>query len=224
MQSLTPIVKRLIIVNAVLYFLFFLLGAYDPGGRSFNPSSNIGIFYGEYFQLHKSSAIVDRSRSGDPFFFQPIQAITYAFSHGSIGHLFFNMLGLFFLGPAVERVLGSGRFFKFYLFCGIFAGLMLAFLDPSSYPVVGASAAISGIIAGFAFLFPEQRLGFLFIPVSFKAKHFAMGIAAISTIYVVLEIRGVSGLGNISHFGHLMGMVGAAVFYYLGKYIPFLDQ
>lgn len=158
--------------------------------------------------------------------FIPIQLVTYFFNHSrsDLFHILFNMLALLFLGPITESVLGSRAFLKFYLFCGIVGGLMIAFLDPNNYPVVGASVAVSGVLVAFAMNFPNQKLYFMFIPIGIKAKWFVSGIAAISAIFVFLDAIGADSIGNISHFGHLAGMIAALLFFYLGRYIPQLVE
>ena len=94
-------------------------------------------------------------------------------------------------------------------------------MDPSDVPVVGASGAVMGTTVAFAYFFPKEKLQLMFIPISFEARQFVMGIGAISLIFVVLQALGISDGGGISHFGHLAGMVSAVLFFYLSKYISF---
>ena len=98
--QLTPIVKVLLILNVLLFILEQLLQV---------PLSN-------FFALYHINDLN----------FQPIQVVTYFFIHSQkdIGHLFFNMLSLFFFGPFVEQQLTSKRFLQLYLFCGIGVGLL----------------------------------------------------------------------------------------------------
>lgn len=100
MLSITPVVRNLLIINVVFFFLQGLV------------PTMVG-----FFSLHSvfSSA------------FMPHQFVSYMFLHGSIGHLFSNMLGLFFFGPVLEQqVLGTKRFLIFYFVTGIGAGLLYA--------------------------------------------------------------------------------------------------
>ena len=64
------------------------------------------------------------------FFRQPWTIVTYMFLHGGIGHLFFNMLGLFFFGSRVEDRLGSNRFITLYFLSGI-TGALFGFIFPA---------------------------------------------------------------------------------------------
>jgi membrane associated rhomboid family serine protease len=154
--------------------------------------------------------------------FHPVQIVTHFFTHSnnSLFHILFNMLFLAGLGPLTEMVLGSKRFLRFYLFCGVVSGLLLAYLDPSPIPVVGASGALSGVLVAFAMYFPNQKLMFMFIPVGIPARWFATGLAALSALLILLELRDPGVGGNISHFGHLSGMAGAVLYFFAEKYLP----
>ncbi|MEM8901600.1 MAG: rhomboid family intramembrane serine protease, partial [Bacteroidota bacterium] len=173
-----------------------------------------------------STQLADAYRDGGfsgPAKFQPIQLITWAFNHGDFWHILFNMFIFFLIGPAVEHILGTERFLKFYFFCAIFGGLLIALLDPSTIPVLGASGAIYGVMVAFALFFPREKFYFYFlIPV--EARWFVTGIGVFSLIMVIRDVLGLGGGGTISHFGHLAGMVAAFIFFYLGKAIPFLGR
>ncbi len=98
------------------------------------------------------------------------------FLHGGILHIAGNMLYLWIFGNNVEDAMGHVRFLLFYLVCGIAAALMLAYVDPASrIPMVGASGAISGVLAAYVLLFPRARvtvivpLGIIFYPFTVSA-------------------------------------------------------
>lgn len=101
---------------------------------------------------------------------------TSMFLHGSILHIAGNMLYLWIFGNNVEDAMGHFRFVLFYLVCGIAAALLLAYVDPTSrLPMVGASGAISGVLAAYVLLFPRARvtvivpLGIIFYPFTVSA-------------------------------------------------------
>ncbi|HEX3430157.1 MAG TPA: rhomboid family intramembrane serine protease [Rhizomicrobium sp.] len=101
---------------------------------------------------------------------------TSMFMHGGLLHLAGNMLYLWIFGNNVEDAMGHARFALFYLACGTAAALTLAFIDPSSrIPMVGASGAISGVLAAYVLLFPRARvtvilpLGIIFYPLALSA-------------------------------------------------------
>lgn len=155
--------------------------------------------------------------------FKPLQIITHFFSHSldSLFHIIFNMFVLFSFGPILETVMGAKRFLAFYLFCGVVGGILVAVLDPSIIPVVGASGAIFGVMVAFAMYFPKQKLNIMFIPIGFEARKFIPAIGVISLVFVVLDYFGVDAGGGISHFGHLAGMIAAVLFFYGEKFMPF---
>jgi membrane associated rhomboid family serine protease len=98
------------------------------------------------------------------------------FLHGSILHIAGNMLYLWIFGNNVEDAMGHFRFLLFYFVCGVAAALALAWIDPGSkIPMIGASGAISGVLAGYVLLFPRARvtvivpLGIIFFPLAVSA-------------------------------------------------------
>jgi membrane associated rhomboid family serine protease len=81
------------------------------------------------------------------------------FLHVGVIHVLLNMYVLMIFGPALEDYLGPRRYLLFYLFSGLFAGLVAAYLSPgSTTPIVGASGAIAGILGAHLILFPRARL------------------------------------------------------------------
>ena len=133
------------------------------------------------------------------------------------------MFTLLMIGPAIEMAMGSKRFLQFYLFCGIVAGILVAFLDPSPNPVLGASGAILGLIVAFAVYYPQAEL-LLFFVLPMKSTTIAWVAGIGSAALFILDTVGadMANWGNISHFGHLAGMVAALLFFYLRPKIPFL--
>jgi membrane associated rhomboid family serine protease len=86
------------------------------------------------------------------------------------------MLYLWIFGNNVEDAMGHLRFLAFYLMCGAAAALAMAYIDPSSrVPMIGASGAISGVLAAYVLLYPRHRvtvivpLGIIFYPLSIAA-------------------------------------------------------
>jgi len=79
-------------------------------------------------------------------------------------------------------------------------------LSHTGEPVIGASGGVFGLLLGFAWFFPRQRLMLLFPPIPMPAWLFV-------TLYGVVElVLGVTGSeANVAHFAHLGGMLGGAV-------------
>lgn len=138
------------------------------------------------------------------------ELVTYAFLHGGIAHIFFNMFALFVFAGAIENVLGLRRFLLYYLVCVVTAALtqllVVRYASGGFYPTIGASGGVFGILLAFAMLFPRERLILLFPPVPMPAWVFVAG-------YAVLELFfGVTGTASgIAHFAHLGGMLGGLV-------------
>ena len=149
--------------------------------------------------------------------FLPWQVASYAFLHGSIGHLFFNMLGLWMVGAELERLWGPKRFIPFYaasVLTAAAAQLMVAALTGAVYPTVGASGGLFGLLLAFGMMFPNRTIMPLFPPIPMKAKVFV-------ALYGGLELfLGVTGSQEgVAHFAHLGGMLGGFLMirYWQGK-------
>ena len=126
------------------------------------------------------------------------QPFTYMFLHADLSHLFWNMLGLYFFGPDVERVLGTRQFFRFYVLCGalgVFASILPALVGLPSGPIVGASGATLGVLVACAVAYPEKEAFFLPLP-------FPLNIRVLVLIFVVLSlVQSGSGVSVATHLG-----------------------
>ncbi|HET7755942.1 MAG TPA: rhomboid family intramembrane serine protease [Steroidobacteraceae bacterium] len=141
--------------------------------------------------------------------FRPWQLITYAFLHGGVLHIFFNMFALYMFGRSLELYWGGRRFVLFYLVCVLTAALTQLVAQHGSgieEEVIGASGGIFGILLAFAWYFPRQRIMLLFPPIPMPAWLFV-------TLYGLLELFfGVTGTEQgVAHFAHLGGMLGGAL-------------
>jgi membrane associated rhomboid family serine protease len=136
------------------------------------------------------------------------QIVSSGFLHGSIGHLFVNMLTLWFFGPLMEGVLGGRGFLVLYLgsmICGSIATILFHRRD-RNYRAVGASGAITGVVFGFALFRPFARIYLFLLPIGIPAIVFAIG-------YVLLSLYGIrSRESRIGHAAHLGGAVGGVFF------------
>jgi membrane associated rhomboid family serine protease len=101
---------------------------------------------------------------------------TSMFVHGGLLHVGGNMLYLAIFGNNIEEAMGHARYLLFYLLCGVAAALTLAYMDPgATIPMVGASGAISGVLAAYILLYPRARvtvivpLGIIFWPFTVSA-------------------------------------------------------
>ncbi len=131
---------------------------------------------------------------------QPWTFLTYMFIHATFLHLTFNLLALFVFGPPVEERMGGGHFLAYYLLCGL-GGAALSFLLIQLRPVavvVGASAAVYGVLLAFAWRDPDQPISVLFLPEPIPAKWFVAFAVAIS---LVLALFANDGVAHVAHLG-----------------------
>jgi membrane associated rhomboid family serine protease len=127
------------------------------------------------------------------------QLFTYIFLHGGFSHIFFNLLALWMFGGELESYWGSKKFLFYFFFCGIGAGIFTVLF--SSYPVIGASGAIYGILLAYGWLFPNRPILIYFLfPI--PAKYMVI-------IFGLIELfSSSSGTGGgIAHLTHLGGLV-----------------
>jgi len=141
--------------------------------------------------------------------FAPWQLVTYAFLHGSMLHLLFNMFALYMFGGAMEQVFGSRRYLVYYAVCVVsaaFAQLLVAKLTGGFYPTLGASGGVFGLLLAYGLYFPNNRVMLLFPPIPLPARVFVL-------VYAALElVMGVTGAqSGVAHFAHLGGMVGGFI-------------
>ncbi len=180
MPPMPPITQALILINVAMYFLDDLLGGVLSMYMALWPLQS-GMFY-------------------------PWQVLTYAFLHGSIGHIFFNMLGLWMFGSELERIWGQRRYLEFLgasVLTAAACQLLISMLAGYHNPTVGASGGLFGLLLAFGMMFPERTIMPLFPPIPMKAKVFV-------AVYGGIELfMGVTGTASgVAHFAHLGGMLG----------------
>ena len=91
---------------------------------------------------------------------------SYMFLHADAMHLFGNMLFLWVFGDNVEDAMGHIRFLVFYIVCGVAAALMHSVMQPTSESgLIGASGAVSGVIAAYLILHPRVNVWVLVLNV-----------------------------------------------------------
>src|SRR5947199_35251 len=151
MFGMTPWVRRLIVANLVVFLLQVTLFV-SPG---FIGTLGLTPLYA---------------------FRQPWTFVTYKFVHANLLHLAFNLLALYVFGPEVEERMGGGAFVRYYLLCGL-GGAVLSLVLGWSFgrlnPVVGASAAVYGVLLAFAWAAPDAPINGLFCPAPIAAARCA---------------------------------------------------
>jgi membrane associated rhomboid family serine protease len=153
----------LIIINVVI---FLLTGAFDSEETLWAIATGYGIVPVELI------SVVDPGTAYNPIP-EPLTLITYQFLHGGWWHLIANMAFLWVFADNIEDAFGHFGFLIFYLLCGIAAGMLHTLVDPhSGAPLIGASGAVSGVLASYMLLYPRARvwiLLFLRIPLPIPA-------------------------------------------------------
>jgi membrane associated rhomboid family serine protease len=136
--------------------------------------------------------------------------VSYMFLHGSWIHLLGNMLFLWVFGDNIEDCMGHFRFIMFYLMCGIFAGLLHAWMSPKSdLPLIGASGAVAGIIAAYVILHPKVKVWVLAlwrIPIKLTAA-WVLGFWIAAQFANLL----VNSEEDVAWWAHIGGLVAGAV-------------
>lgn len=129
--------------------------------------------------------------------------------HASFAHLLGNMLFLWVFGDNVEDAMGHWRFLAFFFLCGLAGSLAHALMHPGSeQPLIGASGAISGVIASYLMLYPQVRiwgLAFKWIPLRIPAMYALTAWILFQILSAFLDPR-----GNVGWWAHLGGLAAGA--------------
>lgn len=197
---LTPVVKRLIIMMSVIWFVMQIL--MDKIFR---------LNLSNWFILHPDQVIEK---------FWAWQLMTYMFFHAlSPFHLFFNLLLLWFVGTELEKHWGARFFTIFFFVCGIGAAVVYCFgvavyayftgvQTPLVIPVLGASGALFGLLVAYGIVFSE-RVIYFFGLFPLKAKYFVMVAAAMD--FASLLTTGFAG-SEVAYLAHLGGAIVGFLF------------
>ncbi|MCA9212833.1 MAG: rhomboid family intramembrane serine protease [Planctomycetales bacterium] len=142
--------------------------------------------------------------------------VTYGFAHAPIGfgHIFGNMIGLFFFGRAIEGVLGPKRFVGFYLTAVVLGGLAFSvrhyLMGPRELPIpmLGASGAIFALVILFALKFPHNKI-YLWFTVPVPAW-------LLASAYLLIELTALNRHDSVAHDVHIAGAIYGFVFFKTG--------
>lgn len=200
----------LILIN-VFVFLYYQSGLISP--QNFQATMSFALvpleFLGTLLQQTNIPAPALQTTVPIPEF---LTVITYMFLHGSWLHLIGNMMFLWVFGDNIEDAMGHFQFLIFYLLCGIGGGVLHSIMAPDSdIPLIGASGAISGIIAAYLILHPRVRVWVLILwriplPISaFWALGFWIGLQFFYA-YILQP-----STGNTAWHAHIGGILAGAV-------------
>lgn len=188
-----PVVKNIIIANAAVFLAQIIL----PSVVGFDAITRYGAVspYTVWFE------------------WELWQPFTYMWLHspGSIWHIVFNMFALWMFGSALALAWGEERFLRYYLYCGVGAGILISTVpwipvlmgfsevnQSLAIPTLGASGAVMGCLLAYSFTWPDRTIMLIFPPIPIKA---------IWLIPLILMMEFTSGPSNVSHVGHLGGLL-----------------
>ncbi len=189
---------KLIVINVVVYILQSSLLAGDNQ-----------ILFTYYFGLIPK-LIIEKG-----FIWQ---FFTYMFLHGSFMHIFVNMYALLIFGISIEETWGTKKFLLYYVITGTGAGVTIFLLNiflggqAMVIPTIGASGAIFGLLIAFGILFPDAQI-LLFFVLPIRAKYLVILYGGFE-FYSLMTTMGSS---NISHIGHLGGLLFGLIFFAVEK-------
>ncbi|MBE1160078.1 rhomboid family intramembrane serine protease [Dyella acidiphila] len=203
--SLPPVTRYLLIANVAVFLLQQVMGDFLIAHFALWPWGPDQLAQGD----HGSVFTVG---------FRLWQLLTYAFMHGGLLHISFNMYALYMFGATIERTFGSRNFTLYYAVCAVTAALaqllVVKYFTHGYAPTLGASGAIFGLLLAFGMLYPQEKLMLIFLPVPIPAWLFVIGYGAVE---LVLGVTGKQA--DVAHFAHLGGMLGGFLMieYWRGK-------
>jgi membrane associated rhomboid family serine protease len=224
-RRITPYVNYIFIAINVFVFVYWQgLGGNIPFTFSF------ATVPGEI--LSGTDIVTDPTTIRNPYSGQPeempglqptpisvyLTLFTSMFMHGGIAHIAGNMMFLWIFGDNLEDAMGHRNYLIFYLLCGVLAGLShvfaTAFFNQNLLiPSLGASGAISGVLAGYMLLFPGRsvHLWLLFGVISVPA------FLAVGLWFVFQIINGIGALGGteaaggVAYAAHIGGFIAGLI-------------
>jgi membrane associated rhomboid family serine protease len=207
MNNMTDTVKHLIIINVLVFIAanFFMPNLYI--------TLPLYCFGTDYFHIY--------------------QLITHMFMHAQINdlhhiglsdfmHIGFNMYALYSFGSILEHFWGSRKFLFYYIVCGLGAAITFNLVNyltgDFGASAVGASGAIYGLLVGFGFMFPDQKLALMFVPVPIKARYFIPGLIAMD-LFLGFNGQSLFGFGGtgIAHFAHVGGALTGGILMWIWR-------
>ena len=213
-RTITPIVNYLFIgINILVFVLLQGLGGNDAFSYAFSlvpREVTTGVDITGVQVVRDSMGELGQVQHYDtplPVYFNFLSSM---FMHGSIGHIFGNMLFLFVFGDNLENLLGHIRYVAFYLVCGFAAALAQVVMDTDSIiPMLGASGAISGVLGGYLVLFPQRRVRALIFNFLTEVPAFvALGLWILYQI--ILGYMTPAGTGGVAYAAHIGGFIAGA--------------
>ncbi len=186
------ILNQLIVINVVVFVMFGLLKLFFDFGQSTEVYQKVESF----FSLPSNASRL---------LYRPWSLITHMFMHASIGHIFWNMLFMYWFGKIIVEYIGQNKLLGLYVWGGI-GGALTFILAYNLIPLfgnevnvaeaLGASAAVNAIVVGAATFLPDYNVRLIFIGLV-KLKY----IAAFFVVSSLLNTTGINAGGEFAHLG-----------------------
>jgi membrane associated rhomboid family serine protease len=177
--GLTPAVQWILVANIAIYFLQQTV---------VRPDDMVAMF------AFTSQNVVLR-------WWTPL---TYAFVHGDIWHILFNMIALWQFGPRVERLFGTSRFVRFYALCAFGGAALHAaavhWFNIGSGALIGASASVIGVMYAFAHAWPRTMLLFFGV-IPMQVRWYVVAFTGLTLFWAYTGTN-----GGVAHFAHIGGL------------------
>jgi membrane associated rhomboid family serine protease len=205
-----PFITILFILVNTIVFLYQILYVAEPQAFVYR----FGTIPWEITHFTELNRLPPEFRSEIP---NVLTLFSSMFIHGGILHLAGNMLYLWIFGDNVEGIMGHGRFFFFYLCCGLAASASHVLIAPNStVPMVGASGAISGILGAYFVRFPRAKVHVVFILIFFIRviripAFFVLGFWFVVQLLSGLIYMGPEGNAGVAWFAHIGGFAAGII-------------
>lgn len=233
-RKITPLVNYLFIIANILVFILLQdLGANEAFLYSYSvvPQEIISgkdiVSDGQIYEDPSTGDIYKIPGMGETPVTVYATLLTSMFMHGSIAHIFGNMIFLLIFGDNIENKLGHIRYFFFYIVCGLLAALAHIFAAfyfgaDMMIPTLGASGAISGVLGAYLLLFPKRKVNVII----FYFVTQVPAIVAIGLWFAFQIISGVGALGEgaqsggVAYGAHIGGFIAGFIlikFFAIGR-------
>lgn len=163
-------------------------------------AANIGVYFLQVALIGSENVYRALGLTGDLAYgwWTPF---TYMFVHAGLAHIAFNMFALWMFGPRVEYSWNTRSFTYFYIWCGL-GGAVAHLLLQRNAGLIGASAAVSGVMLAYALRWPDEEV-YLFGVIPMKTRWLVVWMVVINLAMGVASSPGESGIGWFSHLGGL---------------------
>jgi membrane associated rhomboid family serine protease len=170
-------------------------------------AANIIIFIATIF-THQAIDLLALQRTG--LTSHPWTLVTALFVHGSITHILFNMLWLYWYGTALLHLIGEGKFLALYFAGGLIGNILFVLIEPL-YPAIGASGAVLALGGALAVMRPKLKIVLFPIPIPMDLWIYVL----FGSVFLGILIPFASRDSNIAWQAHLGGLVTGLIAGYI---------